>query len=82
MISELAGFTLSRAIPDNVMMGIITGAYKVYGGVVRNDSGQIVAHLVNAATSSNLLSLVSSPVSMVLSGVNTYQLHRIGADVT
>lgn len=82
MISELAGFTLSRTIPDSAMMGVLTGAYKVYGGVIRDKSGQIVAHLVNTAAPGNLLSAFASPVSAVLSGINSFQLHRIGADVT
>ena len=46
MLSELTGFTLSRTLPDNAMLGVLSGAYKVYGGVVRNDAGHIVAHLV------------------------------------
>jgi hypothetical protein len=82
MLAELAGFKLRRTLPDSVMMGVLTGTYKVFGGVVRSDSGQIVAHLVNAGTPINLLSAFSSPVSAVLSGINTFQLHRIRADVT
>ena len=51
MLSEFTGFTLQRTIPDSVMMGVLTGANKVFGGVVRNESGQIIAHLVDAGTS-------------------------------
>ena len=47
MVSELAGFTLTRAIPDSVLTGVLSGSYKIFGGVVRNDAGQIVAHLGN-----------------------------------
>ena len=82
MISELLGFTLSRSIPDNMMLGVLAGVNKVYGGVVRNESGQILAHLVNASTPSSILSAFASPLNTILSGVNTYQLHHIGADVT
>lgn len=82
MLAELAGFTLLRTIPDSVMMGLLTGTYKVFGGVIRNDSGQIVAHLVNAETPANLLSTFASPLSAGLSGINMFQLHQIGADVT
>ncbi len=81
MISELAGFTLSRSIPDNLMLGVLAGVNKVYGGVVRNESGQILAHLVNSTTPSSILSAFTSPLNTLLSGVNTYQLHRIGGDV-
>lgn len=81
MISELTGFTLTRAIPDSVLAGILSGSYKVFGGVVRNDAGQIVAHLVNAASPANVVSTFLSPVNTVFSGLNTYQLYRIGTDV-
>ncbi|WP_308873576.1 hypothetical protein [Thiothrix subterranea] len=81
MISELAGFVLSRSIPDNLMLGVLAGVNKVYGGVVRNEQGQILAHLVNSTTPSNILSAFTSPLNTLLSGVNTYQLHRIGGDV-
>lgn len=84
MLSELAGFTLSRTIPDNVMSGVLSGAYKVYGGVVRDNSGQIVAHLMNPGNISSITNVASSfasPVRTVFSGMNTFQLHRIGQDV-
>lgn len=80
MISELAGYTLTRSIPDSVLAGVLSGSYKVFGGVVRNDAGQIVAHLVNAGNPANLLSTFLSPVNTAFSGLNTYQLYRIGAD--
>jgi hypothetical protein len=63
------------------MLGVLAGVNKVYGGVVRNESGQILAHLVNASTPSSILSAFTSPLNTLLSGVNTYQLHHIGADV-
>ncbi len=81
MISELAGFTLTRSIPDSVLSGVLSGSYKIFGGVVRNDAGQIVAHLVNAGNPANILSTFLSPVNAAFSGLNTYQLYRIGADV-
>ena len=81
MISELAGYTLTRAIPDSVLAGVLSGSYKVFGGVVRNDAGQIIAHLVNAGNPANILSTFFSPVNTAFSGLNTYQLYRIGADV-
>lgn len=81
MISELAGFTLTRVIPDSVLAGVLGGSYKIFGGVIRNDAGQIVAHLVNADNSADMLSTFLSPVNAAFSGLNTYQLYRIGADV-
>lgn len=76
MIAELAGFTVSRVIPDKCLIGILTGAYEVCGGVIRDNSGQIVAHLVNAGNPLTML----TPVGKVLETVNTYQLHKIGKD--
>lgn len=81
MISELAGYTLTRDIPDSVLSGVLAGTYKIFGGVVRNDAGQIVAHLVNAGNPANILSTFLSPVNVAFSGLNTYQLYRVGADV-
>ena len=81
MVSELAGFTLARAIPDSVLTGVLSGSYKIFGGVVRNDAGQIVAHLVNASNSVDLFSTFLSPVNAAFSGLNTFQLYRIGSDV-
>lgn len=82
MLAELAGFTLSRSIPDNLMLGVLAGVNKVYGGVIRNEQGQILAHLANSATPSSILSAFTSPLNTILSGVNTYQLHRVGTDVS
>ena len=74
MITELAGFTLARAIPDRALIGVLTGAYKLFGGVIRDNSGRIVAHLVSANP-------ISAAGSTALEAVNTYQLHRIGRDI-
>lgn len=82
MISELAGFTLSRTVPDNVLLGVMSGAYKVFGGVIRNDSGQIVAHLVDAANPISLATSLFPPLDMAISAVNAVQLSRIGANVS
>lgn len=81
MITELAGYTLTRTIPDSVLLKVATGAYKVFGGVVRDSSnGQIVAHLVSTNLS-KVLSVPLSPVAAALSGINTFQLHNIGQNV-
>lgn len=82
MISELAGYTLTRSVPDSVLAGVLSGSYKVFGGVIRNDAGQIVAHLVNAGNPANAVSTLLSPVNSAFSGLNTFQLYRIGTDVT
>ncbi|TGD72220.1 hypothetical protein E4634_16270 [Mangrovimicrobium sediminis] len=81
MLSELAGFNLTRTIPDSVLLDVLTGANKIYGGVVRNNSGQIVAHLVNSANPISLLNFPFAPSNLALAGANTYQLHRIGQNI-
>ncbi|HEX8601085.1 MAG TPA: hypothetical protein VF774_00430 [Pseudoduganella sp.] len=77
MLTELPGLVLSRTIPSDCLMGIATGAYKIYGGVIRDSSGQIVAHLVN--NSASLLG--ASPLSALVEAVNTVQLYKIGQSV-
>lgn len=75
MLTELPGFVLSRTIPSECLLGLATGAYKIYGGVIRDSSGQIVAHLVNSSTS------LLSPLSAVADAINTVQLYKIGQSV-
>lgn len=77
MLTELPGFVLSRTIPSDCLLGVATGAYKIYGGVIRDSSGQIVAHLVNSGTSL----FNASPLSAVAEAINTVQLYKIGQSV-
>jgi len=81
MISELAGYTLSRTIPDSTLLGVLSGSYKIYGGVIRNETGQIVSHLVNAQLPNIISSTILAPASGLISAFNTYQLHNIGTNV-
>lgn len=67
-------FTVERAIPDSVLAGLATGDYSLHGGVVRNTTGQIVRHLIPAASRSlDPFGLISAPFEMF----NTYQLHNL-----
>lgn len=75
MLAELVGFTLTRTIPDKVVLGILSGAYRIYGGVVRDHSGQIVAHLVHGAK------VAFSPIGAIGEAINSVQLYRIGRAV-
>lgn len=81
MMSEFTGFNLTRSIPDSMLLGVLSGEYNIFGGVIRDSSGKIVAHLINSATPGNLLSLIPSSVSGVFPGANIYQLHQIGSDI-
>jgi hypothetical protein len=83
MLAELAGYTLTKSIPDNALIGIMSGAYKVYGGVIRNGTtGQIVAHLIDATNPINIATSLFPPLDLVISGINTVQLSRIGANIS
>lgn len=75
MLAELAGFTLTRVIPDRVLLGVLSGAYKICGGVVRDHSGQIIAHLVQGA------GVAMNPLSSIVEALNSVQLYRIGRAV-
>ncbi len=77
MLAQVLGFTLTRTIPTKVLFGVLTGAYQIFGGVVRSRNGQIVAHLINGINPLD----VASPLNTALGAINTYQLHRLGRDV-
>lgn len=85
MSESLLGLTVARAIPPEVITGLLTGQYKQYGGVIRwasgtENAGQIVRHLL-PVTSQSLASPLFAPVSSTLGTINTYQLHRLSGQV-
>jgi hypothetical protein len=68
-------FIVERAVPKDVLAGLATGQYSLYGGVVRDGAGQIVRHLVSTTSSSGLnpFGLLTAVPSLV----NVYQLHQL-----
>lgn len=82
MLSELPDFSLSRTIPNKLLFGVLSGTYKIFGGVIRDNSGKIVAHLINTSSPAKVASTFFSPLSTAVSGVNTFQLFKIGKDVS
>ena len=87
MVSALLnlGLTVTRNIPPEVMIGLITGQYKMYGGVIRwaagtPQAGQIVVHLVSTVTQPAFTPLFT-PITTILGAVNTYQLHKLAGNV-
>lgn len=85
MSESLLGLTVARAIPPEVITGLLTGQYRQYGGVIRwasdtENAGQIVRHLL-PVTGQSLASPLFAPVSSTLGAVNTYQLHRLSGQV-
>ncbi|MEL6223060.1 MAG: hypothetical protein AAFR31_10525, partial [Cyanobacteria bacterium J06627_8] len=86
MSESLLGLTVARAIPPEVITGLLSGQYKQYGGVIRwasgtQNAGQIVRHLL-PVTSQSLVSPLFESVSSTLGVVNTYQLHRLSGQVS
>ena len=78
MLNEL-GLSVVRTVPFEMIPGLISGAYSLHGGVVRNGAGQIVAHLVSSSGSS-LASLVLG-VDLISSIVSNGQLYMLAKDV-
>lgn len=68
------GITLSRVIPKDTLLGLLSGAYSLHGGVVRDMSGQIVSHL---AVPSGALSLMPG-LGWIADAFQSYQLHTLG----
>lgn len=79
ILSEL-GLTVARSLPPETLSGLASGAYKLYGGVVRNAGGQIVSHLVASNATQSLTGLIpgASLISHVLA---QGQLWKLGKDV-
>lgn len=86
MSESLLGLTVTRAIPPEVLMSLMTGQYKLHGGVIRwaggtEFAGQIVRHLVPVAGPTVSASLFA-PISGTLEAINAYQLHRLSGQVS
>ncbi|HAO23486.1 MAG: hypothetical protein BWK80_62715 [Desulfobacteraceae bacterium IS3] len=76
MLDTLPGLILERTIPPDVIGGLMSGQYKIYGGVVRwaagtENAGQIVRHLIPVSSTSD-----------VASYLNIYQLQQLSGQVS
>lgn len=75
----LSGWAVSRNIPYETFAGLITGQYKLYGGVIRwaagtTHAGQIVKHIIPTAFSP----LGTIPgLNIILGITNSFQLTEI-----
>ena len=78
MLTEL-GLTVARQIPLDMIGGLLSGAYSLHGGVIRNGAGQIVAHLATLGGSS-LVSLVPG-LAVISSAISNGQLLMLARDV-
>lgn len=73
------GWEVTRMIPPDVLMGIATGQYKIYGGVIRwaagtEHAGQIVRHFLPA--SSQLLNFVPG-LNFIPGIINSMQMANL-----
>lgn len=81
MVESLLNLTVTRAIPSEVLMGLMTGQFKLFGGVIRGSpgtpyAGQIIRHLLPVTTQPSDAPLLA-PISRALGAVNTYALHNL-----
>lgn len=81
MADNLLSLMVTRAIPKEVLVGLLAGQYKMYGGVIRwapgtEYAGQIVHHLIPVA-SQTITDPLFGPLNGMLNIANTYQLDRI-----
>lgn len=79
------GWVVSRAIPPEVWFGLMSGQYKMYGGVIRwaagtKNAGQIVRHLLPIASSQLSilpgLGFIPGIVSSVAANVQIHALQK------
>ncbi len=85
MTSSLFGMTVTRSIPAEVLHGLITGEYRLYGGVIRGApgteiAGQIVRHLIPVG-GQLVTDPMFGPVNVGLQTVNALQLRRLSGQV-
>lgn len=72
------GLTVLRQIPVEYLGGILTGAYSLHGGVIRDGGGRILAHLISGGATDALLELIPG-ASTISSAIANGQLYYIRA---
>jgi len=76
-MTTLAGISVLRAIPENALMGLLSGACSLQGGVVRDIRGQIVAHMTLPATAVG----ARPTLGWISDAFQTYQLQNMGLEL-
>ncbi|MBL1176830.1 hypothetical protein [Pantanalinema sp. GBBB05] len=93
----IPGWTIARTIPYETLIGLATGKYKLYGGVVRwaagtPNAGQIIRHLIPVASNPlgiipglNFIPGIVANIQLAdLKGItefNSYQLMRLSGQI-
>lgn len=80
MINGVA-LEVARAIPTEYLPGLISGVYKLHGGVLRDGAGRIVAHLVMPETATAAASSLVPGLNVISSLITTGQLMTLGRSV-
>lgn len=79
MLAEL-GLAVVREIPVQTLAGLVSGAYTLHGGVVRDAGGRIVAHLL-ASGPADLIKSTIPGLNVLSSLVGSGQLYSLSRDV-
>ncbi len=74
------GFTVLREIPADYLAGLASQIYSLHGGVIRDQSGRILAHLALPAATAPL-QLVPG-LNLIPELINGYQLHALSQEVS
>lgn len=79
MLTEL-GLAVVREIPSQTLAGLLTGAYSLHGGVVRDAGGRIVAHLLSSGPG-DLIKATIPGLNVLSSLVGSGQIYSLSRDV-
>lgn len=77
---EGIGLTVLREIPVQTLAGLLSGAYTLHGGVVRDAGGRIVAHLLTSGPV-DLIKMAVPGLNALSSLVGSGQLYSLAQDV-
>lgn len=80
MISGVA-LEVARAIPTEYLPGLISGVYKLHGGVLRDGAGRIVAHLVMPEMATAAASSLVPGLNVISSLITTGQIMTLGRSI-
>jgi hypothetical protein len=75
------GLTVAREIPLHAVAGLVSGAYSLHGGVVRDVSGRIVAHLLTPGPIDLIKGLVPG-LDVLSSLVGNRQIYLMAKDLS
>jgi hypothetical protein len=75
------GLAVVREIPVSVLAGLVNGAYRLHGGVVRDAGGRIVAHLLSSSGPADLAKQFMPGLNTLSALVGSGQIYTMAKDV-